>query len=160
MAGARMGNVEVLPNAFLPRFSLTLRDRPGRPKAFTGELAEERSIFLLAAVSFVLAERRSSPFVKCLVGDLTSSGCENEGINAVCAMGSNTTASMLEEGGLVKRRPGSTPLPWFIMTKLSSIGVGNEALNIAISGVVVSKPAIGSFGANARSFLAGGTRFS
>ena len=156
IAGASAGNAEALPTAFRPLVSLTLRDRPGRPKPFTGELAEARFIFLPARLSFALAERRSSPFIACLAGDLRGSGCGNDGIRAGCDSGSYMAASASEDGGLVKRSPGSTPLPWFIITKESSTGVENEALNMAISGVAVSRLAIGGFGASTRSLLAGG----
>ena len=156
IAGASAGSAEVLPMAFRPRVSLTLRDRPWRPEPFTGELAEARLIFLPARLSFALAERRSSPFITCLAGELRGSGCGNDGIRAGCDSGSYIAVSVPEDGGLVKRSPGSTPLPWFIITNESSTGVGNEAWNMAISGVAVSRLAIGGFGASARSLLAGG----
>ena len=58
-AGAKAGR-EVRAMGRLPRFSLKLRDSPGRMEDLTGETKDALSNCLLGAISLTLADRRRS----------------------------------------------------------------------------------------------------
>ena len=105
-AGANGGSAEARFNFLRPRFSLKLRDRPGRLADLTDELAATSSL-LLGMVSLVLAERRKSR--GSLAGDCRGAGCSSGGIDAPGPKGSSVADSMWEDGGRENSSPGSTP---------------------------------------------------
>lgn len=147
IAGASVGR-DARPRSRGPRLSLKLRDNPGRLRDLTGELANVRSLaFLLGVSSLTLALRRSSCRTPAeavavsprlgllwdaciqlrLTDDLDSCGNASyavlTGRVAAELRGAEATASMLDDGGRLKSKPGSTPLLGLTILKGSSIGV-------------------------------------
>jgi len=129
VAGARVGNVADLAKVFLPRFSLALRDNPGRPSAFAGALPTILSPFF-EVTSLLLADRRSSP---CASNE--NEACDGSAANmesprrGICPIGSYVAGNIPDDPGLVNRRPGSTPLGGPARANGSSILIGKESFN-------------------------------
>jgi hypothetical protein len=149
IAGASVGRVCCRGGLFLlPRFSLKLRCRPGRPFALRGELAKARSGGLTGARSLELFDRRISLLAGGLERAWATLAMENWVMGSI-SRDVVKLVSMLDEGGRLNSKPGSTPAPGLTRKNGSSEGAVKDMEDMdVVATLLVSTRCSAAFGAS------------